>query len=230
MENQRDPRRGTVREVARVGKWAMILASIVAITVPAVWFFWLTERGIKVTEKGIEEADKWKRTIGGHEHKPDPSLSANQLKVRAFTVGTCIDTEGETPECREDAEDVTIDVYVRLGERFPNTSPEDITTKSYAWLPNDFQYPVFWRDRPLELIERGREACIARLRPKVEDRVRKGPNVGCGDKIQRPGFHLGGKLGGESGARKRVSQYPQDQMWLVKQGNRKCRIKVHCSR
>ena len=179
--------------IAKLLNAAMVIPiaiAVIGIVVAALWLFSFTERGIKVTEKGIKEADKIKRTVGGYEHKPDETLSLIQRRVRAITAGVCIDTEGETPECREDAEDVTIDAYVRLNNRFSQTSPEDITTKSYVWLPNDWEYPIHWRDRPLETIERGREACVARLKPKIEERVQKGPGAGCGDRTQRPGSHL----------------------------------------
>gem|GEM_PF-5196129 len=206
-----------------------ILLSILAIVTPVLWFLILTQRGIEVGGKSLEELDKQRRTIGGYEHIPDPSLSLKQRRVRAITAGVCIDIEGETPACREDAEDWLIDTYIRLNGKYSRTSPEDITTKSYAWLPDDWEYPIYWRDRPLETIEKGREACNARIKPRVEQRIEHGVSEGCSDKVERPGFHLGGKIGGEGSARQRVTRYREDTAWLKKQGERKCKIKFRCA-
>lgn len=234
MANQHDPRRGTAKETAKAVRSLATLSTVALIATPFIiigvlaYFFYRDLPDVRgAARKTVEQADKAKRTVGGYEHKPDETQNLTQRRVRAITAGVCIDIEGETPECREDAEDWLIDTYVRLNNRFSGTSPEDITTKSYVWVPDDWEYPPQWRDRPIETIEKGREACNARLKPKVELRVEKGANEGRSDKIQRPVYHVGGFFGGEFFAYRRVAKYPQDAAWLRKQGNRKCRIKFH---
>ena len=202
----------------------LIVIGLICFAVPVVWFLFLAERGIKAIQHPAEQADRLKRTVSGQEQKPDPTLSSDEQAVLAIAAGVAIDREGEKPECVEEVYDGLIDAYIRLKSRYKKTSYEDLVTKSVIWLPPDWKYPWYWRDRPINWITSGRETTIERLKPIVRERLKNGPGPGCADRIQRAGFHLGGKLAGEGEARERVSRLPGDPRWRGKS----CLTKFHC--
>ena len=225
MANQHDPRRGTVKETAKAVSSVASLASIALIAAPFIivgilaYVFYRDLPDVRGT------ASKTIRTITGQEHKPDPTLSSEGRKVRAIAAGVAIDREGEKPECVAKVDDGLINAYIRMNDRNKNLPPEDLTTKSVIWLPGNWTYPWYWRDRPIDLIVSGREATVERLMPIVRERLKTGPGPGCADKILRAGFHLGGKLAGEGGARTQVSKLPEDPEWKATS----CLTRFHCS-
>lgn len=176
----------------------------------------------------IEKADCVFTAATGKE-EVNPDLSPEELRILAIAAGVAIDREGENSECFELTENELIDAYIRMNNRYKGRPATDLTTKSIIWLPNDWSPPFIWRDRPICLIRGGREETIKRLKPIVAQRLKDGPAPGCADKVLRPGFHLGGWIGGEGKARAAVSKYPVDKEWEKRRGTRRCNASFRCS-
>lgn len=178
----------------------------------------------------IAKLDCVVRTSLGQQEIINPELTPEERTILAIAVGVAIDREGETPECQEDVDIGLIDAYIRLNAASPQTPAEDVTTTSRIWLPDSWEYPWYWKDRPICWVRSGREATVERLKPIVKERLKTGPAQGCGDRVKRATMHLGGRLGGERKAQAEVLKYRQDSEWKKKQGNRKCLTDFRCSR
>lgn len=150
-----------------------------------------------VVGTSVERADELRRSVLGWEQKPLKG-SEGEVAVAAIAAGVAIDSEGEPPQTLVRVQEAMIDAHLRYKQLHPEFSYQEIVEKSRLWLPDDWAYPWWWRDRPVTMLMRGRETTIKRLTPLIEAKLSATRIAeGCADRYVRPGWHTGGILGGE---------------------------------
>jgi len=186
-----------IHRVLAIAHWALIAAVVLGIG----YFGYTVLQGAgsvgRVVTVPLERADELRRVVLGWEQKP---LAGSELEVAvaAIAAGVAIDSEGEPPKTLAAVQEAMIDAYLRYKKLHPKLSYQEIVEKSRLWLPDDWVYPRRWRDRPVEMLTRGRETTIERLKPVVAEKLsKKSIAPGCADRYLRPGTHLGGLWAGE---------------------------------
>lgn len=186
-----------IHRTLAIVQWALIAAVVLGIGYFGYTMFESAGKVGRVVTAPLERADELRRIVLGWEQKP---IAGSELEVSAAAIaaGVAIDSEGEPPKTLAAVQEAMVDAHLRYKKLHPNFSYQEIVEKSRLWLPDDWTYPRRWRDRPVEMLTRGRETTIARLKPAITEKLsQKSIAPGCADRYLRPGTHLGGLWGGE---------------------------------